>query len=77
MSTAERVVAVRTDRARPPEATEPERLGLAYRPALDGLRAVAVLAVFGYHFTRTGTRWIVPLLFAELAEVGALPSSMR
>ena len=45
----ERVAAARTDRAPAPEATEHERRGLAYRPALEGLRAVAVLAVFGYH----------------------------
>ena len=31
----------------------------------------------GHHFTRTGARWIVPLLYAELVEAGALPSSMR
>ncbi|MEY2403919.1 MAG: hypothetical protein QOD38_1470, partial [Acidimicrobiaceae bacterium] len=45
--------ATRTDARRDidpdPAAREPRDNGLAYRPALDGLRALAVLAVIAYH----------------------------
>ena len=47
MRTAERLV-----QARPVPVTAPLEQGhgsLTYRPALDGIRAIAVLAVFGYH----------------------------
>lgn len=38
-----------TPGARPRDAVPPPRVALAYQPALDGLRAIAVLAVLLYH----------------------------
>jgi peptidoglycan/LPS O-acetylase OafA/YrhL len=49
MRTAERVLPARMAPASRPDASGQPHRALTYRPALDGLRAVAVLAVFGYH----------------------------
>ena len=40
---------VDTGREKVPQPAREDRVGFRYRPGLDGLRAVAVLAVMGYH----------------------------
>ena len=49
MRTAARLVPTRPWISAPPTPSAAGEGGLPYRPALDGLRALAVLAVFGYH----------------------------